>query len=481
MSDQLKILASAIKRQQALKINDCFDPVHVSSRPTKSQQAILNDLGKVQFRYAVAANQAGKSQLGAREVSWIFNETHPSWVRPERWGSDPLLIIVVARTTKQIEENLWRKIAAFLDPSTYQVQRIGGIIQKVTHRDNKNTIVFASHHSENEAREKLQGFVAHYVWLDEMPGSVQVIEELHRRVQSRQGYFLATFTPKVRNDEIRKLVEACREPMSKQYKMLMFDNPALTQRDKEAIVQSLETYPESYRRTVLYGDWSAGELAVYDFASARHVASPANYSKGWRHVVAVDPAMSGKAGVILWAEHPETGVWFTILADYVEGCQAPDDVVKTVEGKVQGYNIVRRISDPHEVWFIGAASKLGYVYLGVYKKSDRKNELIKNLQTALTDGKIKISPWCTLLIDEFVECHWSETAEGKIANSSKFHLLDCAQYFIDLKPKNDWVKPNQTFDQVLRQADKERVKQEFSRLTVIKGGVKHRKQWKIRA
>jgi phage terminase large subunit-like protein len=107
-----------------------------------------------------------------------------------------------------------------------------------------------SHHSESEAREKLQGFVAHYVWLDEMPGSIDIIEELQRRVQSRHGYFLATFTPKVKNDEIKKLIEASKEPASKKYKMPMFDNPSLTQMQKDNIIQSLATYPEAQRRTI---------------------------------------------------------------------------------------------------------------------------------------------------------------------------------------------------------------------------------------
>jgi hypothetical protein len=103
--DQQRKLAAALKRRKTLSLHDCFDPIDVNSRPTATQRQILDDVDKVQFRYVIAGNQSGKTQTGAREVSWIFSENHPNWKRPERWGNEPLLILVVARTTKQIEEN----------------------------------------------------------------------------------------------------------------------------------------------------------------------------------------------------------------------------------------------------------------------------------------------------------------------------------------------------------------------------------------
>jgi hypothetical protein len=100
----------------------------------------------------------------------------------------------------------------------------------------------------------------------------------------------------------------------------------------------------------------------------------------------------------------------------------------------------------------------------------------------MTEGKIKITPWSTDFIDELVECHWSETAEDKIANSSKFHLLDSAQYFVDLRPKNAYVSPNKTFDQTLREADRKRLTTEKGKVIVIHNGIKRstkRKTWKV--
>jgi hypothetical protein len=482
--DQERRLAIALKRQASLKVGEAFDPVNLKSRPTKGQQQILSDMGRIQFRYVTAGNQSGKTQIGVREVTWLFNETHPTWQRPEKWGTEPLLILVSARTTKQIEENIWRKMQSFLDPSCYQVQKVAGVLQKVIHRENKNTIIFLSHHNENEAREKLQGFVCHYAWLDEMPGSVEIIEEMHRRIQSRSGYFLATFTPKVRSDEIRKLVDASSEPISKKYQLLMFDNPTLTEKDKKAVLDSLASYPDSYKRTVLFGDWSAGERAVYDFDSRRHVQNPEGYDRGWRHTLAVDPAMAGAAGVQLWAEEPSTATWFCVKAKNVEGIQDPESLVKAIEKEAEGYNVVRRISDPHETWYVRSAQKLGYTYLVVWNKKERKHDLIKNSQTFLTEGKGKIAPWCEEFIDELTSCHWSETSIDAIVNHQRLHQIATFQYFVDLRPTNNWTKPVQSFDAALRQADKARMVKDYNKITVVKNALKPghrwRKQWKLR-
>lgn len=475
-STQQKVLASAVRRYRRLRMLECFDPIDLESRPTPVQQDVLESVHKIQYRYVVAGNQSGKSQLGAREVAWIFEDNHPFWSRPARWGEEPLVMLVIGRTTKQVEEVLWRKISAFLNPSEYKTVSVGNTLQKVINTRNGNTIIFASHHADNEAREKLQAYVAHYVWIDEMPKSLALVEELHRRCQSRRGYFLATFTPKVRNDGIRKLVDASEPPHSRKWKMAMFDNPVLTEEDKEAILKTLEPHSESVRRTGLYGDWSAGEEAVYEFDGDVHVREPGpSYSPAWRHVESVDPAMSGKLGLTVWAENPDTGVWYCVQDEYITGCKAPSELVDRVQQRVKGRNIVRRVYDPHEPWYAGAAHIKGYTYMGVYNKSQRKHDLIKNLQTAL-GTKIFVAPWCDNLIDEFVSCRWSETADNKIVNGSKYHLLDSAQYFVDLIPPAEIKQQYITHDEWLREANKERKKREYDEQQRAKS---KRKTWRI--
>jgi hypothetical protein len=68
-----------------------------------------------------------------------------------------------------------------------------------------------------------------------------------------------------------------------------------------------------------------------------------------------------------------------------------------------------------------------------FKKTSRKKELIKNLQQAWTDGNYKILREHTHLIDEIEECRYNDAGD-KIIAATKYHLIDCSQYFIDKRP-----------------------------------------------
>lgn len=479
--DTLRLLAAATARYRQLSLQECFDPVNLDSRPTAKQLECLRDVGKVPHRYVTAGNQAGKSQLAARECSWLFTETHPFWKRPPRWGDEPLLILVIGKVQKQVEEVLWRKISAYLDPADYQEVRVGGALSKVVHRKNKNTILFGSHFNEREAREKAQGFVGHAVYLDELPSSVKIIEELHRRVMAKNGLFMATFTPKEPNAAIKALVDGASAPLAKKYQFSMLDNPIYTDADKQGILASLATFPEAYRRTILYGDWYSGDSRVYHFDKETMVEEPVGLNASWRHVPAVDPALQSKFGYLLWAENPQTGVWYLVQAEYIQGVLTPESVLETCEGKHAGRNVVRRVSDPHESWFINTASSHGISYISPWNKNSRKKELIKGLQQALADhgpGSCRIAPWCSEFIREIESCQWSETAVDRIVNSSSFHLLDAAQYFVDCRPPSTAPKPSLGWEADLRLANEKRKKKEQ---LISKMRVRGRRQYLLKA
>jgi len=466
-----RILAYALQRLTKLQRSEAFDANDPESRPTEAQQVVIGDIDKISHRYVLGGNQSGKTQLGAREMSWIFTETHPTWKRPKHWGEEPLLLIAIGRTSKQVEEVIWRKISAFLDEGEYKVQRIGGVVQKVTHLSTGNTIIFASHHNENEAREKLQAFVAHYVWLDEMPGNARLVEELHRRIQAKKGYFLATFTPKVVNAEVRKMVDNADGIHAKKYKITMFDNPLYSEEDKVKILASLQSFSKAYQKTILEGEWASSEQAVYYYDPEVMVEDPIGYSAAWRHVESVDPAMSGKFGYTIWAERPSDGVWFCIRADYIENILDPDEAVTEAIKRSQGLNIVRRVTDPHEVWYKGMANKRGLTYLEPWNKSQRKGELIKNLQTALSHENIKIASWCIDLSEELITCQFKEGTDDRIINSSSFHLLDCAQYFVDCKPKFEGIVPQKEWHAELREGNRIRRQKEANAKRASSSGI----------
>jgi phage terminase large subunit-like protein len=433
--EHLRLAAAAANRLRLDAVRQAFDATDLESRPTEGQQEFFDDLGSVPTRWIRAANRTGKSQSVAREVAWIFEGTHPTWKKPERWAG-PIQLMIVGRTHKIVENELWKKIAAFLEPGSVKIYRAGINLDRAVHLKTGNTILFFSHESEEQARSRTQAFTVQYVWIDEMPGSARLVQELQLRVLTDGGYFVASFTPKVKNDEIRRMVDAAELPNARQYRWKMFDNPIFTKYPelRERVLSELEPFSESYRNTILNGDWYSGDRAVYEFTpQPPMVVAPVSYSPAWRHVHSVDPAVSSKLGYTLWAEDPVSGMWYCIKSRYLEGIYVPALIVAAVEKESAGVNMVERICDPHETWYMSQASHDGVSHIGVPNKGDRKSELIKNLQAAL-GVDIAIAPWCTELIDEFVTCQWSETVEGRIAGSSRYHLLDAAQYFVDRRP-----------------------------------------------
>lgn len=437
LKEQREVVA-AMQRLQRLQLVSSFDAAVPESRPTPAQQEIFDDIGVVQFRAVIAGNQSGKSSVAAREIAWIVTDTHPTWIRPKEWGDEPLLILIAGQDRKQMEIELWtKKLKPFLDMSEWREARVGGVLNFVEHRKAQHKIVFLSHNdSSDKNRQHMQGYVAHYVWLDEMPRDIKILEELQQRVASRRGYFIVTFTPKIRNEAIRKVVDALEFPIGKRYRLTKLDNPLYAERKHEEI-KKLEGYSDSYRNTVLYGDWFVGDSAVYQFDYASSVVEEIlGYGASWRHVVSVDPALKSKCGFTLWAEDPTDGTWYLVNDAYIENKLNVDDLLAEVNLRIRHLNIVRRISDPHESWFIGQAAKHKQAYMYPYDKSNRKGELIKNLQLAISMGKIKIASWCETFVDEIQSCQFSETSD-RIINSSKYHTLDASQYFVDLMPPYD--------------------------------------------
>lgn len=431
-----KLLLAAMEKLEKLRRQECFDPANPDSKPTAAQQQVIDDFGHTKIQIIRSGTQAGKSQTCSRLITWVLSETHPRWRRPPEWGSEPLLAIVAGRTGKQIEESLLPKIRSYLEPGTYKEIRIGNIIQRLE-LDNGNRIVFQSLENPSMARERIQSYVAHVAWIDELPPTVEVMDELLRRIQARNGYFLASFTPLVRNVQVQRFVDNMVEPIAKTYRFRMLDNPLYADPQRQAeILSSLAHLPEHVRNSRLFGEWMSDDNAVFHFDYSRMVELPSGYSPLWRHVESVDPAIKSALGYTLWAENPETGIWYCIKADYIKGVYVPTELVQTVAKLSSGVNIVRRISDPHESWYIHTASSMGIIYTGVYKKNDRKAELIKNFQEAL-GSQLRISPTAELLIEEITSARWSDTRDGKIASGSDYHLLDSAQYFQDVKPKKE--------------------------------------------
>lgn len=413
----------------------------------------------------LVTHNSSKTTLGARTFSWMLSETHPTWKRPAHWKNERLQILVLGKSAKIIEESLYYRIKSYIDPAELHEFRAGNILQKVVHRPTGNTILFQSYENVNQARERIQSYTAHGVWIDEMPNSIDLFNEALRRIQAREGYFWATFTPLIVNNEIRSFCDHLPASQGQMYKIHMFDNPLYTPEKQKSILEEMALYPEHVRKCRLEGEWMSVENAVYFFDPNYMVTNlPLSYSPAWRHVESSDPAARSAHGMTVWAEDPSTGFWYCVKAEYFSGLRDTDEYVQMVKMKTQGLNIIRRIYDSACPWYADIAVKHGLTYTPVMHKSHRKLEMIKAMQMALGQ-QLFIAPWCQDLITEFTTMHWSETSDNKIARSHKYHLHDSAVYFLDCKPKYEGVVASTDYWAEMRQANQKRKVAEYKAKT----------------
>ena len=454
----LRQLAAAAEQLKTRELLDTFDPTRPGSKPTPTQQEIIDAVLYRKARYIVvrAGNQSGKSSTGAKAFATMFREDGVTWQRPPEW-TEPLQLYVLGRTSKQVEESLHRRIISqVFEPDSIREIRQGGALQKVINKHNGNTILYFSHHNTNQAQQAVQSFTGHAAWCDELPHSERIIEELSKRVMINGGPTLLTFTPKVPNPGVKHFLDSLPERLALTVRLNMLENPAIDDEEKQIQLDTAKVMGEAMMNTILHGDWLVGERGVYNYSPGCVREVPSHYSPAWRHVESSDPAAASEHGLIVAAEDPATGFWYIVRSDYIK-TKNPMETIQEVLRRTSGLNIVRRIYDSASTWYQQIAAAQGINYMPVYKKSDRKLDMIAATNQAL-GLNLFVAPWCTDLVDELQAAQWSEVNPTKISHAHNYHLTDALNYFVDNRPKYEGNVSDQrlTWDQEIRQYNQQK-------------------------
>jgi hypothetical protein len=272
--------------------------------------------------------------------------------------------------------------------------------------------------------------------------------------------------------------------VSKVFRLKKLDNPIYHGREAEELAK-IANLPIEMQRAILDGDWIMSESKMYLIIPEIMCGRPLGYNPSWRHVISVDPATESKLGMTVWAECPTDGLWWCVIAEYVEGIYVPSLIVEAVERRLAGLNVVKRIYDPEASWFARQARHdCGVHYMPVHDKSGRKETFVANFQQALggitpegeiVPQEIRIADWCQLLLDELDICERNPET-GKIANSSKYHLIDSAHYFVELKPPRERVFAYSSRADYLIKLDNTRIEREHKlRVAKAKEALKRRR------
>lgn len=430
-----KLELAKLRRALQQQLDECLDADDLESRPTGAQIDFLHD-SESEIIWIVAANRSGKTATWVRAVIWWLTGKHPYVKPPKSWG-DKFNILVVGRTLEILGTEIWeKKMKPLLPPGSFTPTRSGPTISSVEYHETGNKLIFMSHHDARNAREKVQGFTAPVVILDEMPDDAGLVSELIMRTATIKGAkFIGAFTPLVENDQIRKVVDAS----GTRYKFKPEDNPKLMERFGG--ISEYETWLKAQCATDAeynarrFGDWyyrSGRVIAAYDASRHMRPMFEGYHPMLTRHVAIVDPAAVGLVGVTIWAEGP--GVWQCAYSAELEG-DAAFNLVKELESIYKHYNIIERRCDCNPAGFYKEALRQGISYIPIADKMDRKWETIEKANAAFAQDTILLSPESQSLADQCLQAKVSETNTNKIIASSSWHLIDCLRYFVDNMPK----------------------------------------------
>lgn len=452
-TDKKRVELAKLRKEGSAKLLSCFVPTDLESRPRGNSLAIVTDT-EHRGHWVIGANRSGKTATGARETAWWFLGAHPFKQRLPEWGDQPLLILMAGRTAQIITEEIWaNKLKPLLPPGSYKPpQKEGAFIKSVEHISNGNRIIFMSHNHAERAREKVQGFTAHVVWLDEMPDDESFLSELLLRVSATgkvepgmtlSGYFYATFTPLVENAAIQRIVDECKFPFIKRI-LTLEDNPIFegwsTAQLDDLIRSKCQDEVEFQARR--HGAWYFSSERVfrgYDPLKNR-LPLPFPYSPTLQHCVVVDPAASGKVGLTLWCKHPSHKAWWCVKGITLDG-NAASLLVKEIEEKhLAGVRLPKgsRVCDSSPSGFYKEARVQGIDYVPIKDKIDKKLESIENVNVAWNNCDLMVvkSAATEAIHVEMLQAKWKNT-EKEIVNSHKYHCADTVRYFWMKRPKEE--------------------------------------------
>ncbi len=435
ISDMLSVAASAARSSLRAALRHAFSAEDVNSRPNAAQLEILKGVKDYLIRIVKAGNQSGKSRTCARDLTWLLNREHPYIDVTKEWGPEPLMALVAGADRTILTTNIWQQMIKPLlaDPTEWKENNSNDGIKSAVNRRTGDQIIFLTHNkgSEEDIRH-LMSYAANFCWVDEIPKTAKVIEELTRRIDAKRGRLIMSYTMKFRNDAMRKSIAAMDATVTKLYRLAKLDNPIYADRKDEELAKISHLSKEE-QAVILYGDDILSDTAIHSINYDLMVRPiPASYDTAWPHILVVDPATESKLGMLVAAYQQSTGLWFIVQDKYVEGLYAPSKIVAEVERRVIGLNIIDRFYDTAASWYKQEAKILGFKYKPIKEKAGSKERWIMDTNQAL-GTRVIICDHCETLLDE---CEQYQRVPGStnIQNPKKFHAVDSLHYLVEALP-----------------------------------------------
>lgn len=216
-----------------------------------------------------------------------------------------------------------------------------------------------------------------------------------------------------------------------------------TMEDNYSLSEKIKKRYESMYSGVFYdryikGIWAVAEGLVYSmFDKTKHVVPtiPRLYDK---YIVSIDYGTCNPTSMGLWGRNQ--GVWYRLRESYYDGRQRQyqrtdeehyeelERLVKSDVEKNQILPISKIIVDPSAASFIACIRKHGQ--FRVEKANNAVIDGIREVATALKQGKIKINDCCVDCIREFGLYRWDERKSSDTVLKENDHAMDDVRYFV---------------------------------------------------
>ncbi len=209
---------------------------------------------------------------------------------------------------------------------------------------------------------------------------------------------------------------------------LMDDNPSLS---KEMRSRYEKLYSGSFYRRFVKGEWTAVSGAVYPFMDHEDAFCDVPEGEFEDYAVSCDYGTVNPASFGLWGK--KSDVWYRIDEYYYdskkEGLQRTDEEHYGALCRLAGNRAVSKVTvDPSAASFIQVIERHGRFH--VFPARNSVTDGIRQVSTALKEGRIKICRNCRDSVREFSLYRWDEKEGVEAPLKENDHAMDDIRYFV---------------------------------------------------
>lgn len=473
MGDQLKVKAL----EDQLDLLETLEETRLKNYGIESyvpnKMQYMAHLSNARTVLYCGGNRAGKSTLGAVELTFHLTKMYPRWYPPHKRFKGPIKAAISATEYPIVRRVIEPKVVQYMPRGYYKISRNREYMGHIKCEDG-STVDVLTLEMKDEAYESADW---DFVWCDE-PQTQFKFQAMQRGLVDRMGKMLITFTPLtepwMKDELVDKADGKLIDVFTVNIRDNLFDmngNPILKE---QAINEFEEKLPEEVKETRISGQFFHLKGAVYKEFGEEHLKD-FTYKKLNKHrlpvICVLDPHDRVPHHVIWAVVDTDDDIW--VDEEMEIHCELSVLAQKILEvEKLKGYKMAKRLIDPNfgrkpaasgsvrsvmeelarnKCSFYEANDdiELGHMTVREYLHFNRSKPV-----TAINKPKIFFSKFrCTETIKSVRNLQYEEWAGNTKSNKDprekqkdlKDHGADCIRYLCMSRPRHKFMRLK-TFD-----------------------------------